>query len=93
MIIKDLEIRKSLAAMDVFIKGNHLANIGAYNQRHVSNCVITIFSYEKSIIFLTSRKYVHCKIKLSLKTLMIERAARQVVFNLTGYKKSALTIS
>ena len=40
------------------LKGNHLAYIGAWNQRLASNCVITTFSCEKSMIFLTSRKYM-----------------------------------
>ena len=37
-------------------------------QGPASNCVITNFSCEKSMIFHTSRKYVHCAIKANLKT-------------------------
>ena len=38
----------------------------------VSNCIVTTFLYEKNMIFLTDRKYVHWGIKVNLKTLMTE---------------------
>ena len=70
MIIKSLEIRKSLAAVDVFIKNNHLANVGAYNQRHVLNCVITILSYEKKHDL--SYQYKICALKNQSKPKKID---------------------
>ena len=48
-------------------KGNHLAYIGAQNQRYISGCVIATFSCEKGLIFPASRKYIQCGIKVTLK--------------------------
>ena len=68
------------------IKDSHLAYIGASNQRHASDCVITTFSCEKHLIFLTSRKYVYCGIKVNLNILALERVIRGA-FNFNGCKE------
>ena len=41
-----------------------------------SDCVVTTISCEKGLVSLTNRKYVHCGIKLNLKTLALERTVR-----------------